>query len=83
MVGVILGSVVGCILLSVGGFLLYRRRKNHEKYSKAIPTPGEANEVEYRKAIPTPGEANEVEYRKVITTPDTNNSVESEKKSFI
>jgi|tagenome__1003787_1003787.scaffolds.fasta_scaffold19496863_1 hypothetical protein len=36
LVGAILGSVVGVIILSIGGFLLYKR-KYHEKYNKAIP----------------------------------------------
>jgi hypothetical protein len=30
LVGAILGSLAGGILLSVGGFLLYKKRRNHE-----------------------------------------------------
>jgi len=38
LVGAILGSLIGGILLSIGGFLLYKRRNVVQE--KVIPTPG-------------------------------------------
>jgi hypothetical protein len=41
IVGSVIGSLFGGILLTVGSFFLYKRYKNKKEQNNAIPTPGE------------------------------------------
>src|SRR5581483_9721059 len=43
IVGAVIGSVFGGILLTIGSFLSYKRYKNNREQNKTIPTPGNSN----------------------------------------
>ncbi len=51
LVGVILGSLVGGVLLSICGFLLYKRKVN-QAFRKVLPTPGENIDPKSKRNIP-------------------------------
>ena len=43
IIGAVIGSLVGGILLSFGGFFLYKRNKNRRNQNNALPIPGNVN----------------------------------------
>ena len=45
MIGAIVGSLFGGILLTIGGFLLHRWNKNKQKQANALPIPGNVQQI--------------------------------------
>jgi len=54
IVGAVIGSTIGGILLTIGSFLFYKRYKNNKELNKAIPTPG--NNYPQGELLQIPGE---------------------------
>ncbi|GBB89583.1 hypothetical protein RclHR1_01630021 [Rhizophagus clarus] len=51
MIGAIIGSLFGGILLSFGGFFLYKWNKNKKKQKNIMPTPGNENHDNYDREV--------------------------------
>ena len=52
MVGAVIGSLIGGILLATGSSFFYKRYKNNKKQNQAIPTPGNSNYLQGESQIP-------------------------------
>jgi len=56
MVGAVIGSLIGGILLAIGSFFLYKGYKNKKEQIKAIPTPGDVRNSYPQELIQIPEE---------------------------
>ena len=52
IVGAVIGSVFGGILLAIGSFIFYKGYKNNREQNKAIPTPGNSNYSNRASQVP-------------------------------